>query len=224
MKNISLCLFLFLVFSKCFSQKEVIIKESEREFFTEKITEYLKIVPISEYKNTKQLMIINKEGLYEYVKDSSLVSAQIEISLYSAINDSLNPSLIGHLKGFIKEGKREGIWTKEIFNKKKNKFVVVKTFNYLNGVLNGKYQVFDLNGKILSPYLSNPFDVDEEKSYYEIYKNGSGYYYDYYYDTGVLKETGRYLKGKKNSRWIIYDSNGKVVKKESYYNGFLINN
>ncbi|WP_234859058.1 hypothetical protein [Aquimarina aquimarini] len=223
MKHITLYFLLLLNLSSCFSQKKGVIEKIEREYFTEKITEHLTKVPLLEGYDTEQVITINKEGLYVYIKDSTIVNADMEISLYSEPNDSVNTHLIGYLKGLIKEGKREGIWTKEFKTNKQNEFVTVKRFNYSNGILDGKYQVFDINGKVLSPFLSTHFDRADKKSYYSMYKNGTGYYYDYYYNTGILKERGYYLHGKKHSVWLIYDRKGYPIKKSIYNNGVLLN-
>ncbi len=220
MKHRILSFLLSLILFNCLGQKKVVIEDVEREYLTEEVTEHLRKIPLLE-EEAKQVMTINNEGLYIYVKDSTLVNANMKIALYSLPNNSTNTHLTGYLKGLIKGGKKEGSWVKEW--KKGNTFVIVKRFNYSNGILDGKYEVFDLDGKVLSPFLSTDFDKADEKNYYETYKNGCGYYYDYYYDTGILNERGYYVNGKKHAIWVIYTPEGEEVKKYIYNNGIIIN-
>ncbi|OEK07635.1 hypothetical protein A8C32_17720, partial [Flavivirga aquatica] len=58
---------------------------------------------------------------------------------------------------------------------------------------------------------------------YTDFKNGTGQYYDYYYDTGILKEKGYYRNGKKYYAWIVYDRQGNETKREYYNNGVIVN-
>ena len=57
-----------------------------------------------------------------------------------------------------------------------------------------------------------------------MYEKGTGFYYDYYYDTSILKEKGHYRNGKKSHNWMVYNQNGKVIKKEYFIDGVLVNN
>ena len=75
---------------------------------------------------------------------------------------------------------------------------------------------------MLSPNTVRPLYPETYKNY-TLFENGTGFYYDYYYDSGVLKETGYYRNGKKQNDWVIYDKIGKAIKRERYYNGVIIN-
>lgn len=223
MKILILYILLLLNLSSCIAQKEGVTTEIKRDYVIEEVTENLRKIPLLQDEDTERVMTINDEGLYIYIKDSTIVNANMEISLYSEPNDSISTHLIGYLKGLIREGKKEGLWIKEFKNEEENKFVKVKEMNYTNGILDGKYQVYDINGKVLSAFLVTELDKTSEKRYYEMFKNGTGYYFDYYYDSGTLKERGYYLKGKKHSVWVIFDRVGLPIKKYVYNNGIILN-
>lgn len=174
---------------------------------------------------SKFTVIINKDGLYQF-KDSTLVNAKTKIWLHSGFEKNSDTdsdfSTYGFLEGTIIEGKKEGKWSKKISVSQKQKYVTVKTFNYQNGVLDGKYQVFDSDGNPLFFTIPHPLYPEEYKAY-EIFDKDTGYYYDYYYQTGVLKLRGHYKNNKKDKMWIYYDISGNEVQVEIYSNGVLIN-
>ncbi len=147
-------------------------------------------------------------GLYRH-KDSTLINAKIKIYLHTfpKVNSSTitdcekDPICYGYLEGKIINGRKEGKWLKKIKTTKHPHDIIVKVLHYDNGVLNGKYQVYDTNGKALYPIEPHPLFPDEYKNY-QIFKNGTGWYYDYYYETKSIKVSGHYKNGKKNGTWI----------------------
>ncbi len=178
---------------------------------------------------------INSKGQYQY-SDSSIVNAIVY--LYLTKGDD-NSSVYGWLNGKIINGKREDTWIKKVYIKKK-KTALVKEMHYNNGLLNGKYYVYNIKGEILRrnfyPGKTPPclmFFIDgncvSEEEYINVknktkeptcfFKNGTGLYLDYYYDSGTIKERGKLQNGIKQFHWYIYDKKGEIVNVETYYNG-----
>lgn len=221
-----------LSFWNCSAQKDTI---QIKEVFPVEIEEDIlfALLYINDYNledETAELkIVVNEKGLYQY-KDSTLVNANTKIWLHKFPKINKNkitdcgelPIPYGYLEGKIINGKKEGKWFKKIKIPKQPHYVIVKMLHYKNGVLDGKYQVYDTNGKVLYPLEPHPLYPDEYENY-ETFKTGSGWYYDYYYETRILKETGFYKKSKKNGSWILYDKNGNEIKREYYSNGMLIN-
>ena len=85
----------------------------------------------------------------------------------------------------------------------------VKIENWNNGLLVGKYKVYNTSNKLI---YSTDFG-----------KNGNGKFKDYYYKLGVLKEEGDYQDGKKQGEWCFYDEKGKLLKSLNYEKGVPIN-
>ncbi|OEK07627.1 hypothetical protein A8C32_17680 [Flavivirga aquatica] len=166
------------------------------------------------------VLSVSEEGLYKYVKDSTLYNGSFYMTLHDNFDSDTGEIPYGFLSGKIEDGKKEGNWEKGILTNKGA--VIVKLINYSNGVLHGKYQVFDLKGNVLTPNEVHPLFPEEYKDYTD-FKNGTGEYYDYYYDTGILKEKGYYRNGKKYYTWIVYDRQGNEIKREYYNNGFIVN-
>ncbi|KAA1243270.1 toxin-antitoxin system YwqK family antitoxin [Aquimarina sp. RZ0] len=82
---------------------------------------------------------------------------------------------------------------------------LVKTENWNNGLILGKYKVYDTDGNIL---YQTSFG-----------SKGISKYKDYYYKTGVLKEEGTYENGKKQGEWCDYDKKGMLKKTIKYIDG-----
>ncbi len=165
-------------------------------------------------------LIINEKGFYQY-KDSTLVNAAVKINLHKFLKADKNnipdcgtlPIQNGYLQGNIVSGKKEGKWLKKIKTPKYPHYVTVKILHYKNGVLDGKYQTYNTDGKALYPSEPHPLFPDEYKDY-QMFKNGTGRYYDYYYEIGVLKIDGFYKNNKKHNEWIYYDKKGNEIHKE----------
>lgn len=166
-------------------------------------------------------VVINNEGLYQF-KDSTLVNTQVTIWLHNMLSRDTGPNTYGYLEGDIINGKKEGKWVKKIYNYNKKKYVTVKKYNYSKGALNGKYQVYNTKGDVLYPLEPHPLYPDEHKDY-QIFKRGTGWYYDYYYEKEILKVKGYYIKSIKEGAWVYYDTNGNETHREYYKKGVLIN-
>lgn len=83
--------------------------------------------------------------------------------------------------------------------------------------------MFDKDGKVLHPNISKSNNTSKKTIEYSMFKEGTGNYYDYYYDTGILKKEGYYLYGKKHGTWFYYNEEGKLTHAEHYIKGVLIN-
>ncbi len=102
-------------------------------------------------------------------------------------------------EGRFVKGYKHGLWT-TTYNTKR-----VKTTNWNNGLIIGKYRVYDTEGKYL---YETTFGTQ-----------GNGKYKDYYYLSGVLKEEGNYENGKKEGEWCYYDEKGNIKTTAHYENG-----
>lgn len=105
-------------------------------------------------------------------------------------------------KGTFKDGFMDGFW-KTTYKKK-----LVKTINYNNGLVIGRYRVYNTKGELL---YKTTFG-----------SSGNGRYKDYYYTTGVLKEEGNYQNGKKEGAWCAYDEQGNLTKSCIFKRGVLL--
>jgi antitoxin component YwqK of YwqJK toxin-antitoxin module len=85
------------------------------------------------------------------------------------------------------------------------KHTLVKSEHWNNGLITGKYTVYNTDKKIL--YQTNFESL------------GNGKYKDYYYKTGILKEEGNYENGKKEGKWCFYNSNGTLKDSIIYVKG-----
>lgn len=218
----------------CIAQKKQIKKIKLDTTLVEKIQKdsLIQLLYLNDYdfedKTAGLKIVVNQRGRYQY-EDSTLVNAVTKIYLHTTHDLNKNktsdyekaPILYGFLKGKIINGKKEGEWIKKIINNKKD-YVTVKVLNYSSGVLNGEYKVYSTKGNILYPFELHPSYPEEYKDYV-IFKEGTGIYYDYYYNTGILKVKGAYIKSKKNGAWNYYDKNGNKLHTEYYKNGVLIN-
>ncbi len=104
--------------------------------------------------------------------------------------------------GSFNKGYKNGFWKTKYKNK------LVKTMNYNQGLLIGRYRVYNVKGDLL--YKTT------------LGAKGTGKYKDYYYETGVLKEVGNYKNGKKEGQWLYYDKNGKETRRMHYKDGMLV--
>ncbi|REH56757.1 hypothetical protein C7448_101802 [Tenacibaculum gallaicum] len=105
-------------------------------------------------------------------------------------------------KGFFNKGYKNGLWKVTYKNK------LVKTINYNNGLIIGRYRVYNAKGQLL---YKTTFG-----------SKGNGKYKDFNYSTGVLKEEGNYENGKKEGEWCLYNEQGSLIKKNNYKEGEFI--
>ncbi len=104
--------------------------------------------------------------------------------------------------GFFNDGYKNGFWKTTYKNK------LVKTENWNNGLIFGKYKVTNTEGKLL--YQTN------------FGSKGNGKYKDFYYNTGSLRQEGNYENGKKQGEWCDYDEYQKLLKITKYEKGIII--
>ncbi len=163
--------------------------------------------------NIGKPITINNKGEYLY-EDSAQVNAIVYIYLTSC-----NNKIYGWINGKIINGKKEGLWIKEIYTHKR-KSVLVQEMNYTEGLLNGDYCVYNLKGEILTTYYDTYYRKDMKGKIK--FTEGTGMYMDFFYDTGSLKETGQYEKGKKQGIWRLYDREGNIIISNYYHQGHTV--
>jgi len=105
-------------------------------------------------------------------------------------------------EGVLKSGYKTGLWQTTYKNK------IVKTINYNNGLVIGKYRVYNTKKELL---YKTTFGT-----------NGNGKFKDFSYKTGVLKQEGNYQNGKKEGEWCDYDEQGNPKKIRYYKKGILV--
>ncbi|GAF05917.1 toxin-antitoxin system YwqK family antitoxin [Saccharicrinis fermentans] len=115
--------------------------------------------------------------------------------------------LTGRLEGNVIKGKKEGLWIEHRSFESEIALIHIKNMNYINGLLDGKYCVFNNQGDTLGISL---------------FKQGTGNYVDFYSTSGVLKEKGQLVNGKKEGRWYFYDEEGELIKSSIYKNDYCI--
>ncbi|OAB78239.1 toxin-antitoxin system YwqK family antitoxin [Cochleicola gelatinilyticus] len=158
--------------------------------------------PIKVYKSEIKTKIENGRLCFFDTYDNKKLNRKYEIFLERTISTDTPIKLDSQFivaEGNFKNGYKHGLW-KTTYESK-----LVKTENYNNGLMIGRYRVYDLDGDEL--YRTT------------LGSNGNGKYKDYYYKTGVLKEEGFYKNGKKEGEWCEYDKQGNMVKTIKFENG-----
>ncbi len=222
MKHIILLLILYpclLIKSQDFSDFDDIEFETIEDV---EIVETPNLINISLSSNkdefTGKEIILTEDNSYIY-KDSSFADGQYTIWLTRSKGDINDLIIYGHLEGNVVNGKKEGEWRKYIYAR--DTTLLVKISNYSNGLLDGKYIIFDYDGDTL--FHAPEYDVLGNKyPVYETFEKGTGYYYDYYYDIGVLSVEGYMKNGKRYRCWYYYDRQGNEIRREHYNNGMLV--
>ena len=97
--------------------------------------------------------------------------------------------------------------------------------NYSEGLLNGELKIYNnlgVNIQIFS-YKNNQldgssviFNSDRVKQIELLYRKNKIVYNYKWYDTGILKEKGGVLNGKKNGDWAYYGKSGEIIKEEKF--------
>ncbi|WP_103068692.1 toxin-antitoxin system YwqK family antitoxin [Aquimarina sediminis] len=163
------------------------------------------VIPTSSHR----ILINNKQGVFIYNRksDNHLLNSKYEIceTYLDTDTDIVNSYNFSGLceQGNIRKGYKDGFW-KTTYESK-----LVKTENWNNGLILGKYRVYNSKGDIL--YKTN------------FGSNGSGKYKDFYYTTGTLKQEGNYENGKKEGEWCDYNKQGKIIKVIKYKTGNIVN-
>ena len=141
------------------------------------------------YKKRNEVILDNKYDILIQIKDKTPNNA----SLFGGKST-------GYIeKGVFNVGYKTGHW-QTLY-----KHTLVKSEHWNNGLITGKYTVYNTDKKIL--YQTNFESL------------GNGKYKDYYYKTGILKEEGNYENGKKEGKWCFYNSNGTLKDSIIYVKG-----
>ncbi|KGN82326.1 hypothetical protein HW49_02085 [Porphyromonadaceae bacterium COT-184 OH4590] len=93
------------------------------------------------------------------------------------------------------EGKYSVIYTEDTVP------ITFKEAHYKRGVLTGEYWVKSLSGKML---------------YKTKFKQGTGYWKDYYYEEGTLREEGQVTRHYKTGEWKYYNKSGGIDSIKTY--------
>jgi hypothetical protein len=157
----------------CQSQKQIVITP-DANISEDKLSNFILVdesLSIDGFSEGKRVLEIDNQGRYQYIQDTTLFEGTLRIALLKDLNNDTGPKTYGYLTGRIEKGKKEGEWKKEIIVEKGDnfKYTTVKLLNYSKGVLNGKYQVFNLNGEVLSPNTVHPL-YPETNSVQNVFK------------------------------------------------------
>ncbi|MGO3183371.1 MAG: toxin-antitoxin system YwqK family antitoxin [Aequorivita sp.] len=151
-------------------------------------------------KNFKYRILVNKEVNYQSkVKDRGRYEGDDIRKTYSDYSYGKFTGII--LEGSFRESYKDGLWKTTYENK------LVKTENYNNGLMVGRYRVYNTDGVML---YKTTFG-----------SQGDGKYQDYHYPTGVIKEEGFYKNGVKDGEWCTYDEKGRIVESTVYKDGVI---
>ena len=110
---------------------------------------------------------------------------------------------------------------------------VVIEFQVVNGIKNGSFKSYYLNGQIEKcGYIINDDNVGEWKYYYsngQVQSRGSyennkpeGKWVSYY-KNGNIKCEGNYRNGKQENNWIYYNEKGEIINVKLFKEGVFIN-
>ena len=107
----------------------------------------------------------------------------------------------------------------------------IATFAVVNGVRNGKFEAYYLDGHFESS--GSIVNNKSEGEWRFFYKNGllecKGYYFndlpsgywEMFYENGKLKSSGEFARGKMIGLWSFYDKEGNLINHISFKNGFF---
>ena len=129
--------------------------------------------------------------------------------------------------GLIYAGESHELFTGTIID---TNSVIVK-FAVVNGIKNGRFETYYLNGKVEKigniinnknegewKYFYNTGKLESKGNFINDLPNGR---WVSYYENGNLKSTGVYANGKMIGLWSFYDIKGKIINHISYKNGFF---
>ena len=110
-------------------------------------------------------------------------------------------------------------------------FVIIE-FDVLNGVKNGRFTTYFLNGKTeKTGLIINNKNEGEWKYYYpsgkiktigNFNKDVPFGQWEFFYNNGNLKFSGSYMGGQKTGVWSYYNLNGKLINRLLYRRGVLL--
>ena len=168
--------------------------------------------------NSRAVLDVNGEGLY-LSPDASLLNAIVY--MYLTTGDSMETAY-GCSYGKILDGRKVGLWTKELFGDG-DEMVVVRRLNYCEGLLDGDVRYFNMNGENLPYRITNLDGSVLEKFFYPLRK-GTGTFVDCHYDTEELSVRLMLKEGRLKEGYVeVFDKNGFKVFADRYFNGCRIN-
>jgi len=144
---------------------------------------------------------INKKGITKFFRKSDNYIFNGEYTIHETLLNTKTDIVNSYFNtgfrffGFFNNGYKNGLW------KTTYKNILVKTINYKNGLVIGRYRVYGIKENLL---YKTTFGAQ-----------GNGKFKDYYYKTGIIKQEGNYENGKREGEWCDYDRKGKVVSR--YY-------
>ncbi len=132
------------------------------------------------------------------------ISVRKKVSDYTDANYYLGTPTPFSKSGNFNKGFKTGHW------QTRYKHTLVKSEHWTNGLITGKYTVYNTDKKVL---YSTDFG-----------QQGNGHYKAYNYRTETLLEEGLYKKGKKEGKWFFYNNNGRLKDSITYVKGVLKTN
>lgn len=167
--------------------------------------------------NSGAALDVNGEGLF-IGPDSSLLSAIVY--MYLTTEDSME-TVYGCSYGKVLDGRKEGLWTKDLFVDGK-RTAKVRQLNYHEGQLDGVMFYYKKNGDRIFPYIDYQTRTVVDK--YNELKDGTGAFLDYHSENGQTKVLFHLKNGRLINSYVeFYDNNGFRIIVDRYFNGYRIN-
>ncbi len=147
-------------------------------------------------------------GFYTINHLTFLFKGHIQKEQYKLETGKPGYKWIGNTEGLFINGKKEGIWRKEMWYCHDDTLTcpVVIIEPYKEGKLHGIREIYNYVGKKISGSL---------------FIHGTGHYNQYYYDTEKKAVSGFLIYGKPHGEWKYYNKDSKLIKKEMYKHGLL---
>ena len=104
-----------------------------------------------------------------------------------------------------------------------NKRIELEYIKIINGYLEGIYtinpdmplkEIYYKKSKMAGKYIV--YNTDRQILYRTYFTNGNGYWKDYYYKEGKIREEGKVVNHYKYGEWKYYNENGKIDSIKAY--------
>ena len=104
-----------------------------------------------------------------------------------------------------------------------NKRIELEYIKIINGYLEGTYtinpdmplkEIYYKKSKMAGKYIV--YNTDRQILYRTYFTNGNGYWKDYYYKEGKIREEGKVVNHYKYGEWKYYNENGKIDSIKAY--------